>query len=149
MLEASGIHSAARQCVSRGVAEHVDVDREWQPSSLASPFYHPSDAHAAEGLAALIDEDVGRFDPFSLLLPAQELKTIDLIPLQLIGTIRSALEAADNHGALRQVDIVPAEVTRLRDPQAVPVDYQPNQPIPVTMAVALKRRQQLLHFSLG
>jgi hypothetical protein len=56
-----------------------------------NPFYHASDAHAAEGLAALIDEDVGRFDPFSLLLPAQELKTIDLIPLQVMDAIGAAL----------------------------------------------------------
>jgi hypothetical protein len=103
--------------------QHVDMHRERQPSGLASPLNYASNAHPAEGLAALIDEDVGRFDPFSLLLPAQELKTIDLIALQVMDTIRTALEAADNHGALRQVDIVPAEVTSLRDPQAVPVDY--------------------------
>ena len=149
MLEAPRIHSPGRQCVSGGVAQHVDMHRGRQHSGFPSPLDHTSDAHTAEGLAALIDEDVGRFDPFSLLLPAQELKTIDLIPLQVMDTIRTALEAADNHGALRQVDIVPAEVTSLRDPQAVSIDDQANQPIPAAMPVALKRRQQLLHFSLG
>jgi hypothetical protein len=31
----------------------------------------------------------------------------------------------------------------------VPVDDQPDQPIPVTMAIALERGQQLVYFSLG
>jgi hypothetical protein len=46
----------------------VDVDREWQPGSLASPFYHASNAHPAEGLPPFIDEEVGAPDPVSLLL---------------------------------------------------------------------------------
>jgi hypothetical protein len=41
----------------------LDVDRERQPSGLASPLDHASNAHPAERLAALIDEDVGRLDP--------------------------------------------------------------------------------------
>jgi hypothetical protein len=127
----------------------LDVDRERQPSGLASPLDHASDAHAAEGLATLIDEDVGRFDPFSLLLPTQELKTIDLIPLQVMDTIRTALQPSDNNRSLPQVDVVPAEVTSLRDPQAVPVNHQPDQPIPMTMAVALEGGQQFVHLGLG
>jgi hypothetical protein len=48
---------------------NVDVDRERQSSGLASPLDHASNAHPAERLAALIDEDVGRLDPVGLLLP--------------------------------------------------------------------------------
>jgi Resolvase, N terminal domain len=39
--------------------QHMDMDRERKPSGFPSPFNHASNAHAAEGLAALIDEDVG------------------------------------------------------------------------------------------
>ncbi len=42
MLEPSGVHSASRQCVAGRVPEHVNVNRERQPSGFASPFNHPS-----------------------------------------------------------------------------------------------------------
>jgi hypothetical protein len=71
-----------------------------QPSSLASPLNHASDAHAAERLATLIDEHVSPFPPFTLLLPLEELETIDLIPLQVMHAISAALEPADDEGAL-------------------------------------------------
>ena len=38
-LQCPGIDSTGRQGVASGVAEHVGVDREWQPSGLAKPFY--------------------------------------------------------------------------------------------------------------
>jgi hypothetical protein len=66
MLEASGIHSAARQCVSGGVAEHVDVDREWQPSGFPSPLDHAPNAHSPKRMAALVDEDIGPLKPVRL-----------------------------------------------------------------------------------
>ena len=93
--------------------QHVDMHRERQPSGLASPFDHASNAHAAERLAALIDEDVGRLDPVSLLLPLQELETVHLIPLQVMDAIGAALEPADDDGALRQVDVIPAQIASL------------------------------------
>ncbi len=60
MLKSPGVHSASRQCVSGRVPEHVDVNRERQPSGFASPLNHASNAHPAERLAALVDEDVSR-----------------------------------------------------------------------------------------
>jgi hypothetical protein len=42
-----------------------------------------------------------------------------------------------------------AQIASLRDPQTVPVDDQPDQPIPVTVPVALEGAQQLVHFGLG
>ena len=81
--------------------QHVDMKRERQPSSLASPLYHASDTHPPEGLAAFIDEDVGGLDPVRLLLPVQELETVHLIALQVVNTIGSTLEPADDDGAQR------------------------------------------------
>jgi hypothetical protein len=66
---------------SRRMPQHVDMQGERQPSSLASPLNHASNAHPAERLATLIDEDVGPLGPVSPLLPMQELETIHLIPL--------------------------------------------------------------------
>jgi hypothetical protein len=48
------------------------MHRERQPGGFASPLDHASNAHPAERLAPLIDEDVGRLDPVSLLPPSQE-----------------------------------------------------------------------------
>ena len=70
-----------------------------QPSSLASPFNHASNAHPAERLATLIDEDVGPLGPISLLHQRR------------------------------------SQASETRRP--CPVDDQPDQPILVTMAIAL------------
>ena len=88
--------------------QHVDMHRERQPSSLASPFNHACDAHPAERLTALIDEHVSPLDPVSLLLPLQELEPVHLVPLQVMDAIRAALEPANDDGPLRQVDVIPA-----------------------------------------
>jgi hypothetical protein len=91
----------------------VDVDRERQPSGFPSPFNHASNAHPAERLAALIDEDIGAIRSSSLLLPVQELETVHLVPLKVMNAIRAALEPADDDRAFRQVDVIPAQVTSL------------------------------------
>jgi hypothetical protein len=92
---------------------NVDVDRERQPSGLASPLDHASNAHPAERLAALIDEDVGRLDPVGLLLPVQELETVHLVPLKVMNAIGAGLEPADDDRALWQVDVIPTEIASL------------------------------------
>jgi hypothetical protein len=46
----------------------LDMHRQRRSSSLASTLYHACDTHAAEGLAALVDEDIGGLDPVSPLL---------------------------------------------------------------------------------
>jgi len=47
------------------------------------------------------------------LLPSQELETVHLIPLQVMNAIGAALEPADDDGALRQVDVIPAQIAGL------------------------------------
>jgi hypothetical protein len=79
---------------------------------------HACNGPTTEGLAALIDEHVSPLDPVSLLLPLQDLETA----LQVMDAISAALEPADVNGALRQVDVIPAQIASLRDPQAVAVD---------------------------
>ena len=138
MLEPPCVHSPGRQRVSGRMPQHVDVHGERHPSSLASPFNHACDAHPAERLAALIDEYVSPLDPVSLLLPLQELETVHLISLQVMDAIGAALEPAHDDGAFRQVDVIPAQIAGLRDPQTVSVDDQSDQPIPVTVPIALE-----------
>jgi hypothetical protein len=128
---------------------NVDVDRERQSSGLASPFNHASNAHPAERLVALVDEQVSPLDPVSLLLPLQELETVHLIPLQVMDAVRAALEPAHDDGALGEVDVIPAQIASLRDPQTVAVDDQSDQKISVTVPIALEGGQQLVHFGLG
>jgi hypothetical protein len=111
-------------------AAACDMNRERQPSSLASPLHHASDTHSAERLAALIDEDVGRLNPVRLLLPVQELETVHLIALEVMDAVSAALEPAGDESALPQVDIIPAQIASLRHPQTMAIDDQPDQPIP-------------------
>jgi hypothetical protein len=54
----------------------VDVNPERSPGGLPSPFSHASNAHAAERLTALIDEDVWRRRRVSKLLTRDEAQRI-------------------------------------------------------------------------
>jgi hypothetical protein len=92
---------------------HVDVYRERQPSGLASPLYRASDTHPPEGLAALVDEDVGRLGPVRLLLPLQEFETVHLIPLQVVDAV----------GALPFSELSLAEEVGPRIGQHVPIRF--------------------------
>jgi hypothetical protein len=119
------IEACPRKCWSRRVSIPLAAsaypsnavacghEQERQPSSLASPFNHASDTHAAERLAALIDEDVGPLDPVSVLLPVQELEAVHLVPLQVMDAVGAALEPAHDDGPLRQVDVIPAQIASL------------------------------------
>ena len=135
--------------IPSNAAACVDMHRERQPSGFFSPLNHASDAHAAEGLTTLIDEYVRPFLHLALLLPSEELETVDLIPLQVMDAISTALEPADDDGALPQVDVIPAQIASLRDPPTMAIDNQPDQPIPVTVPVAPEGGQQLLYLGLG
>jgi hypothetical protein len=66
--EPARIHPLRRECVSGRVPQHMEMEWEWQPSSLPGSFNHASNAHAGKGLAALIDEDVGFLAPIGQLL---------------------------------------------------------------------------------
>jgi hypothetical protein len=66
------------------------------------------------------------------LLPLQQLETVHLIPLQVMNAISAALEPAHDNGALPQVDVIPAQIASLRDPQTMAVD---NQVPPVLVLV--------------
>jgi hypothetical protein len=43
-LQCPRLDSTSRQGVSSSVTQHVGVDRKWQSSSLAKPFYEPLSA---------------------------------------------------------------------------------------------------------
>ena len=59
------------------------------------------------------------------------------------------LSRRDEDGALRQVDVIPAQIACLRDPQTVALDDQADQPIPVTVPVALECPKELVHLPVG
>ena len=58
------------------------------------------------------------------------------------------LSPADDDSALRQVDVIPAQIAGFGYPQTVPVDDESDQLIPVTVPVALEGGQQFVHFGL-
>src|SRR5271156_2946669 len=62
VLQASGVHAPPSQGVAGAVSEHVDMQWEWQLRSLACSLNHASNTHAAERMASLIHEHIGRLD---------------------------------------------------------------------------------------
>jgi hypothetical protein len=92
MLEASGIHSAPRQCVARRVAQHVHMYRKRELRGFACPLDHAPDAHTTKRLAALVDEDVARFDPLGDIGPPEVTQGLVFVPLE-IGCCRCCLSA--------------------------------------------------------
>jgi hypothetical protein len=55
-----------------------------------------------------------------------------------MDAISAALKPADDDGALPQVDVIPAQIAGLSDPQTMAVDNQSDQPIPVTVPIAVE-----------
>jgi hypothetical protein len=131
------------------MAEHVGVDAKRKPSSLTSPFNHASDAHAAEGLTTPVDEHVRRLAPVSLLLPLQQLETVHLVTFKEMNAIGAALQAANDNGALGQVDIIPAKIASLGYAKTMTIDNERQEPIPVTMPVTLESGEELVDLGLG
>jgi hypothetical protein len=71
------------------------------------------------------------------------------VPLQVVAAVGAALKPANDDRALAKIDIVPAKVAGLGYPEAVTVDQQAYQPIPVAMPFALERREELVDLDLG
>src|SRR5262245_38201961 len=145
MLEAPSVHSLACQRVPGAVSQHVDVSRKRKFSGFTRPLDHASNPHAAKWLPALIHEHIGR--PW-LLLALEALQPCQFVALQIVSTIGAALQPADGNGALRQVKIIPAHVTSLAHPETVAVDQEPDQPVPMTVAVCFQGSKQLCHLRL-
>ena len=72
-----------------------------------------------------------------------------LVPLQVVAAIGAPLEAAENDGALLQVDVVPTQIASFGNAQAMAEDQEADQPIAMTMPVALQGDKQLIHLGLG
>ena len=107
---------------------------------------HPADAHASERLPAFIHEHIGCL---RLLLTLQALEPGELITLEIVDAVGAAFQPADLNGALGKIDVIPSQVTGFRHPEAVPIDQQGDQPVPVTVPVRLQRSEQLGHLGFG
>jgi hypothetical protein len=68
VLQASCVHSPRRLCVSRRMAQHVDVNRQRKLGGFPSPLDHAADAHAREWVTALVDEHIGPPNAHGLLV---------------------------------------------------------------------------------
>jgi hypothetical protein len=91
------------------MAQHVHMHRKRQPSRLTSPFYHTTNAHAAERLVALVDEHVAGLNAFGGVGPPQVTEGLMFVTLEIVAAVGAALQPADDDRALAEIDIVPAE----------------------------------------
>src|SRR5262249_41223698 len=71
-----------------------------------------------------------------------------LIPLQVVRAVPRSLQSPDAYSAGGEVDIIPPQITSLANPKAVAIDHQPNQPIPMAMAISLEGTEELLDLCL-
>ena len=83
---------------------------------MAQEVLEPSRVHSSGS------QCVSRRMPQHVRERQQQLKTIHLIQPQVMDAIGAPLEPADDDGALRQVDVIPAQIASLGDPQAMAVD---------------------------
>jgi hypothetical protein len=70
----------------------MDMDWERQLGSLVSSLDHTPDAHPAERLAALVDEDISRLGAGGVLLGAAIAAGHSLIALHVVHAVGAALE---------------------------------------------------------
>ena len=86
----------------------------------------------------------------SRLLLALELpQSTQFIAHDGVNAIDAALEAPDVQIALAPVDLVPAQVDQLADPQAMPVSDQDHQAVAMTVVVLPSRLHEPLDFVSG
>ena len=107
---------------------------------------HLIDSESAELLATFAGEDVAA--P-GLLLALEPFQALCFVGLQVMNAVYATLETPNLHGALAPVDVVPAQIDQLADPQAVQEGYQRHHVVAVTVAVALEGGEQPVQFVLG
>jgi hypothetical protein len=95
VLQTAGIHAPGGQCKAGGMPEHMDVDGERKLSRFACPLDHAGDPHAAEWLATLVDEYVGRL---GLLFLLQSLQASQFVAFEEVHTVGTALQPANGDG---------------------------------------------------
>src|SRR5262245_57518173 len=105
----------------------MNVDWERQASCLSGPLDHTSYAHPTEWLSSLVDEEICRCDFAGRILTLQSLKASNLITFEIVSGIVAALDASHQDGALRQIDVIPAQIAGLTDAETMSVDQKPNQ----------------------
>jgi hypothetical protein len=102
-LQCSCIDSASRQGVSGSMAQHVRVDREWQPSCLAKPFNELLRTIDGKGRLALRQEHEVCVRMLAPELPQQP----QLVTLQAVDAGRTVLGAADMNGRGIEINLLP------------------------------------------
>ena len=67
------------------------MHRKRQPCGLTGPLYHAANAHAAEGLAALVDEYIARLNAVSGVGPPYVTEGLMFVTLEIVAAVGAAL----------------------------------------------------------
>jgi hypothetical protein len=146
LLEPPGIHPAVGLYSAGSMPQAVRMDRKVNIRIASSSCDHFINGKSAELLAAFAGEDVAAL---GFLLALQPFQALGFVRLQVMNAVDAPLETPDLHGALAPVNVVPAQIDQLADPQAVQERYQRHHVVTVTVAVALEGGEQPVQFVLG
>src|SRR3954454_18951205 len=115
-LQCPRIDSTARQGVAGCMAQHVSMDREWQLSSDAKPFNQL--LRAVDGKRCLA---LGQEHEVSMRMIAPKgSQQPQLVTLQAVNAGRAVLGALDVDGRAIEVNLLPAKIDQLANPQCMP-----------------------------
>jgi len=121
-----------RQRVTASVSEHVGMGLEAKSSFSACSLNHAGKASGREGCDPLRSKYEGRL---GLLFTLEAAQGAQLVAEDRVGAGRTALNPADVQRARCELDLIPAEVNKLRRAQAVSVSYQDHGGITMAPAV--------------
>lgn len=114
-LQGAGVVAVVGQRVAAGVAQHVRVDLERHPGFDAGPFHHPREPGGRKRPSPLAGEHERRC---RRLLPLQAAQRPQLVAQDRVGSRGAALDPSGVQGGAGEVDLVPAQVDQLGDPEA-------------------------------
>jgi hypothetical protein len=139
------VAAAFPHVISAGVAEHVRMRLQGgEASSFRHPVNHQPDAALAHGAAKFRDENIiASLLAFSLQSP----KRADFPSAQSMIAANASFFPFDVENTVVQVQLVPAQLEPLFNPQPVREQHQNKRRIPQAIAIFARRFDQLLHLA--
>lgn len=146
MLDGAGILAVVGELVTRGMPQHVRMDREADRGLFAGSCHDLSHGVRRQRGLAFADEDIGRFR----ILPLQPAQGPQFRAAERMHRRYPVLPPRHMHQPLQKIHLIPAKRHQFRDPQAMPVGDQDQGRIAKPMPATPNRRgHHRLYFGFG